>query len=301
MGLHGKFYNSPTFTGCVLLEGKPDMANDVTVKSVKNGYIIDGTSKQKKPSVIKRAKTKISTAVSRDFHNKYGEGAEVTPKLAADYASDRFLGTAVVAATAAITFIKSRKLTDGITRAIPKNLKNIKNITEKGLLNKTKKFVSDVMTDVKKNNAAYINKLQSELPEDAGFFQKIKHALLRPVKFMNPESKLAGFIDKNIPKHSETVKKGLAKVGIKDGHGVIDLAIALGVAKGVKSKTIEIVDDVATSDDITLANEAGVDISKIPNMKIKLNNENKALEVLKSIDGLAAGLDRLSSQISEQL
>lgn len=232
----------------------------VEEKQGRNKEIIDvqavEVSAEKKASPVKKF---ITQPIQDEFHKAYGEDAEATPSLVADFVSDNLIKAGVAIAGGAAILAKARKSTSGLTEALKAGIKkvssNADDVQKTGVFKRFTEAFKSVTTEMKRINFEKAKEAVEEATESGGKIklgEKIKSAILQPKEFKEG-TKLAGVVDKVFGKHAQTVKNGLGKVGIGNGSDLADTAIAAGSAAAISAGVNEIADDVTEADNDKLA------------------------------------------------
>lgn len=232
----------------------------VEEKPGRNKEIIDvqavEVSAEKKASPVKKF---ITQPIQDEFHKAYGEDAEATPSLVADFVSDNLIKAGVAIAGGAAILAKARKSTSGLTEALKAGIKkvssNADDVQKTGVFKRFTEAFKSVTTEMKRINFEKAKEAVEEATESGGKIklgEKIKSAILQPKEFKEG-TKLAGVVDKVFGKHAQTVKNGLGKVGIGNGSDLADTAIAAGSAAAISAGVNEIADDVTEADNDKLA------------------------------------------------
>ena len=241
------------------------------------------TGNAKKSSSSKKPLTETLTAPVRDqFKKAYGEDAKATPALVADFISDNIVKIGTLVAGGALIFAKSRKATNGMTKALKDNINKFGTATESektNILKRSATVVKDTFAQVKANNLA---DAQSAVRETAQKGEKsimgtVKDAILKPKDF-EQASGLGKFVDKHFGKYAEQIKTGLGKAGIANGSDLADTAIAGAATAALTGGAHEIADDVTEKDNKELAREA-----KIQEFENLLNSAEKVADALSMV------------------
>lgn len=232
----------------------------VEEKQGRNKEIIDVQAvevpAEKKASPVKKF---ITQPIQDEFHKAYGEDAEATPSLVADFVSDNLIKAGVAVAGGAAILAKARKSTSGLTEALKAGIKkvssNADDVQKTGVFKRFTEAFKSVTTEMKRINFEKAKEAVEEATEGGGKIklgEKIKSAILQPKEF-EKDTKLAGVVDKVFGKHAQTVKNGLGKVGIGNGSDLADTAIAVGSTAAISAGVNEIADDVTEADNDKLA------------------------------------------------
>lgn len=261
--------------------------------------------KEKKVSVGE----KLTQPIKDEFEKAYGEGTKPNASLVADFIADNALKAGVAVAGAAAVFAKTRKSTNGLTKALKENFSKLtskgaeavqdgaEEIKKVGIFKGTIDAVKKAFAEVKANNLKSANEAAAQAAEAAkkgegtSIFTSIKKSLLNP-KEVDAESGLSKFIDKHLGKESriggfiskrikvkegaesvdvaDLAKKGLAKVGVQSTGDLVDTAVAAGTTAVISSTANEITDDVTDNDNSQLAHKA-----KLEHFEQSLNTISK--------------------------
>ncbi len=261
--------------------------------------------KEKKVSVGE----KLTQPIKDEFEKAYGEGTKPNASLVADFIADNALKAGVAVAGAAAVFAKTRKSTNGLTKALKENFSKLtskgaeavqdgaEEIKKVGIFKGTVDAVKKAFAEVKANNLKSANEAAAQAAEEAkkgkgtSIFTSIKKSLLNP-KEVDAESGLSKFIDKHLGKESriggfiskrikvkegaesvdvaDLAKKGLAKVGVQSTGDLVDTAVAAGTTAVISSTANEITDDVTDNDNGQLAHKA-----KLEHFEQSLNTISK--------------------------
>lgn len=261
--------------------------------------------KEKKVSVGE----KLTQPIKDEFEKAYGEGTKPNASLVADFIADNALKAGVAVAGAAAVFAKTRKSTNGLTKALKENFSKLtskgaeavqdgaEEIKKVGIFKGTIDAVKKAFAEVKANNLKSANEAAAQAAEAAkkgegtSIFTSIKKSLLNP-KDVDAESGLSKFIDKHLGKESriggfiskrikvaegaesvdvaDLAKKGLAKVGVQSTGDLVDTAVAAGTTAVISSTANEITDDVTDNDNGQLAHKA-----KLEHFEQSLNTISK--------------------------
>lgn len=261
--------------------------------------------KEKKVSVGE----KLTQPIKDEFEKAYGEGTKPNASLVADFIADNALKAGVAVAGAAAVFAKTRKSTNGLTKALKENFSKLtskgaeavqdgaEEIKKVGIFKGTVDAVKKAFAEVKANNLKSANEAAAQAAEAAkkgegtSIFTSIKKSLLNP-KEVDAESGLSKFIDKHLGKESriggfiskrikvkegaesvdvaDLAKKGLAKVGVQSTGDLVDTAVAAGTTAVISSTANEITDDVTDNDNGQLAHKA-----KLEHFEQSLNTISK--------------------------
>lgn len=261
--------------------------------------------KEKKVSVGE----KLTQPIKDEFEKAYGEGTKPNASLVADFIADNALKAGVAVAGAAAVFAKTRKSTNGLTKALKENFSKLtskgaeavqdgaEEIKKVGIFKGTIDAVKKAFAEVKANNLKSANEAAAQAAEAAkkgegtSIFTSIKKSLLNP-KEVDAESGLSKFIDKHLGKESriggfiskrikvkegaesvdvaDLAKKGLAKVGVQSTGDLVDTAVAAGTTAVISSTANEITDDVTDNDNGQLAHKA-----KLEHFEQSLNTISK--------------------------
>lgn len=196
---------------------------------------------------------KLAQPIKDSFHKKYGDDAEATPKLVADFAADKLIKAAVVGLGMAVVFKKMRTSTNGLTEAIKsQDKKNIKNIA------------TTVIDTIKQNKAANAASLKESGDSILKSFKKDGCSVMDGVKgtlksvfktkdHFDADSKLGKLTKKTLGDKAEKVNNLFRKAGIANEKDLLDTAVAVGATAAVTKGLNEVTDDVTTSDDAKLA------------------------------------------------
>lgn len=235
---------------------------------------------------------KLAQPVVDEFKKAYGEDAEATPSLVADFIADNAVKIGVAVAGGALLLAKSRKYTNGFTSALKENLTKARQATsdkEKiGLFKSSIGTIKKTFSDVKSNNIkdAAAKAEAAAKNGTSSLTESVKDAILKPTEF-KADSGLGKFIDKasvrakklaekfgikmNAETCADSIKKGLGKVGISDGAALADTGIAGAATVILGSGANEIAGDVTGKDNAGLANQARIEkFEKVLNQADKL-------------------------------
>ncbi len=225
------------------------------------------------------------TAPIRDNFKKTYDGADATPELVADYVSDNLIKAGVAVAGTALLLAKSRKATNGLSRALKDSFQEIRQASTGGektkLFGKMTELVKGTFAKVKANNLDDA-KQAAEAAAKTGsksFKQTVGDALLKPKTF-EEGSGLGKFIDKNFGKHSSWVKERLGKVGISNASDLADTAIAGAATAALSGSATGIAGTVTSEDNDKLAHQAKLN---------KLEDTITALDRLAQTASMIAG------------
>lgn len=259
----------------------------VEEKQGRNKEIIDVQAvevpAEKKASPVKKF---ITQPIQDEFHKAYGEDAEATPSLVADFVSDNLIKAGVAIAGGAAILAKARKSTSGLTEALKAGIKkvssNADDVQKTGVFKRFTEAFKSVTTEMKRINFEKAKEAVEEATEGGGKIklgEKIKSAILQPKEF-EKDTKLAGVVDKVFGKHAQTVKNGLGKVGIGNGSDLADTAIAVGSTAAISAGVNEIADDVTEADNDKLAIQG-----KIKAFEETVNAADKIADTLSLLAG----------------
>ncbi len=220
-----------------------------------------------------------------EFKKAYGEDAEATPTLVADFVSDNVVKLGVFAAGGALLLAKSRKATNGLTEAIKDNINKFKSAATEGekagIFKKTVDTIKGTFGQVKANNLKQATESAKEAAESGSktIRQTVEEAILRPKDF-EEGTKLASFIDKYCGKHAPKVKETLGKIGIGNGSDLVDTAIAGTATVTLSNGVNDIAGDVTGKDNENLARQA-----KIERFENLINTASKLADTANMIAG----------------
>ena len=228
---------------------------------------------------------KLTQPIKDEFKKAYGEDAEATPSLVADFVSDNIVKLGVLVAGGALLLAKSRKATNGLTEALKENVNKLKSAAtdgeKAGIFKKTVDLVKGTYGKVKANNLKAAKDAAEEAAKTGSrtLRKTVEDAILRPKPF-EEGTKLADFINKTCGKSAAKVKNALGKVGIGNGSDLADTAIAGATTIALGSSVNDITGDVTEKDNKALAREA-----KIQKFENLLNAASKIADTANMIAG----------------
>ena len=228
---------------------------------------------------------KLTQPVKDEFKKAYGEDAEATPSLVADFVSDNVVKLGVLVAGGALLLAKSRKATNGLTEALKDNINKFKSAATEGekagIFKKTVDTLKGTFSQVKANNLKQATESAKEAAESGSktIRKTVEEAVLRPKQF-EEGTKLAGFIDKHCGKHAAKVKEALGKIGIGNGSDLADTAMAGAATVALGSGVNDITGDVTEKDNNALAHQA-----KVQKFESLLNTASKLADTANMIAG----------------
>ena len=237
-------------------------ASNITFQGSKEAKKTDRKDAEKindKPKLM----DKLTQPVKDEFKKAYGEDAEATPSLVADFVSDNVVKLGVLVAGGALLLAKSRKATNGLTEALKDNINKFKSAATEGekagIFKKTVDTIKGTFSQVKANNLKQATESAKEAAESGSktIRKTVEEAILRPKQFEEGTG-LAKFIDKHCGKHAAKVKETLGKIGIGNGSDLADTAIAGTATVALGSGVNDIAGDVTEKDNGALAHEAKI-------------------------------------------
>lgn len=255
---------------------------DKTERKSNTGEISETDNSKKSRSARKPLKETLTAPVRDQFKKAYGEDAKATPSLVADFISDNAIKIGTLVAGGALIFAKSRKATNGMTKALRENIGKFGTAAEgekTNILKRSVTVVKDAFAQVKANNLADAQKTASEAARkgEKSIMGTVKDAVLKPKEF-DQASGLGKFVDKHLGKNAEQAKKFLGKAGIANGSDLADTAIAGAATAALTGGAHEIAGDVTEKDNKELAREA-----KIQEFENLLNSADKFADALSMV------------------
>ena len=252
---------------------------DKTERKSNAGEISETDNSKKSRSARKPLKETLTAPVRDQFKKAYGEDVKATPSLVADFISDNAIKIGTLVAGGAFIFAKSRKATNGMTKALRENIGKFGTAAEgekTNILKRSVTVVKDAFAQVKANNLADAQKTVSEAVSSGSktIKQMVNEAVFKPKDF-EQASGLGKFVDKHFGKHAEQIKTGLGKAGIANGGDLADTAIAGAATAALTGGVHEIADDVTEKDNKELAHKA-----KVKEVEDTLNSAVKFADAL---------------------
>ncbi len=236
----------------------------MSIEAINSTNVNFGKSEKNEATVQKmNFSTKLTQPIKDDFHRAYGEDAKPNTKLVADYAADKVVKFGVFTLGTLLLFAKSKKMTNGLTKAIRENFSNIGkkvegNVEKIGL----GKRIGNIIKEVKNNNTAKVEGEQvlSEIKQEGGsilgWIKKTGKSIIKPKDSFDAESGLGKVTTKLFKGKAKSVQEFLRKAGISNGKDLADTAAAVGATAIASTGLNNIADDVTKSDNEELANKS---------------------------------------------
>lgn len=236
----------------------------MSMEAINNTNVSFGKSEKSEATTEKRSLgTKLVQPIKDDFHRAYGEDVKPNTKLVADYTADKVVKLGVFTVGTVLLFAKSKKLTNGLTKAIRDNFskvgKKVEGSAEKIGLGKR---IGNIIKQVKSNNSAKVEGQQviNEIKQDGGsilgWIKKTGKSIIKPKETFEVESGLGKLTKKLFKDKAKSVQEFLRKAGISNGKDLADTAAAVGATAVASAGLNNIADDVTKSDNEELANKS---------------------------------------------
>jgi len=197
---------------------------------------------------------KLAQPIKDSFHKKYGDDAEATPKLVADFAADKLIKAAVVGLGMAVVFKKMKASTNGLTQALQDARKSQDTKGIKDIITKTVETVkSNNKKAVTETGESILGSLKKDGCSVADGVKGTLKSIFKSKDGFDAKSKLGKFTKKVFGNKAEKVNGLFRKAGIANEKDLLDTAAAVGATAAVTKGLNEAADDVTTADDAKLA------------------------------------------------
>lgn len=236
----------------------------MSVEAINSANVNFGKSEKREAAAEKRGfGTKLTQPIKDDFQRAYGVDAKPNAKLVADYAADKVVKFGVFTIGTLLLFSKSKKITNGLTKAIRENFSNFGKKIEGGAEKiGLGKRIGNIVRQVKNNNTANVEGEQvlSEIKQEGGsilgWIKRTGKSIIKPKESFDAESGLGKLTEKLFKGKAKSVQEFFRKAGISNGEDLADTAAAVGATAIASTGLNNIADDVTKSDNEELANKS---------------------------------------------